>query len=196
MHDLNPYFDLLATFNNQNAVAIDLAHNVFLVGSVLARKPARVLELGVGSGYVTRSLLHALRYNRKGTLTSVDNWFDWNGAEPPFAAALRAAGATIVTSGEEEFVRLAPDDAYDFLVSDADHFRSAGWLDQHLRIVEAGGFLFFHDTNQPRMFPGLATIEGQVRERGLQHFHFKESSRPEERCQRGWLFVINQKTSQ
>jgi predicted O-methyltransferase YrrM len=195
MHDLTSYFDLLSTFNNQNAVAIDLAHNVFLVGAVLARKPDRVLELGVGSGYVTRSLLHALRYNRKGKLTSVDNWFDWDGAEPPFVAGLRAAGANIVVSGEEEFVRRAFDNAYDFLVSDADHFRSGTWFDQHLRIVEAGGFLFFHDTNQPRTFPSLASIEGEVRERGLPHFHFKESSRPDERCQRGWLFVINQKNA-
>jgi hypothetical protein len=90
---------------------------------------------------------------------------------------------------------MAPDNAYDFLISDADHIRSGTWLDQHLRIVEAGGFLFFHDTNQPRTFPSLASIEGQVRERGLPYFHFKESSRPDERCQRGWLFVINQKNA-
>ena len=193
MHDLAPYFNLLSSFNNANAVAIDLAHNVFLVGAVLARKPERVLELGVGSGYVTNSLLHALRFNRKGKLTSVDNWFDWNGAEPVFVARLRAAGVNVVVSSEEEFVRSAPDDVYDFLISDADHFKSGGWLYQHLRIVQHGGFLFFHDTNQPRMFPSLATIEAQIKARGLPHFHFKESSRPEERCQRGWLFVINQK---
>ena len=193
MHELGPYFNLLSSFNNANAVAIDLAHNVFLIGAVLARKPDRVLELGVGSGYVTNSLLCALRFNRKGKLTSVDNWFDWNGVEPKFVAPLRAAGVNVVVSGEEEFVRAAPDGAYDLLVSDADHFKSGGWLDQHLRIVQHDGFLFFHDTNQPRMFPGLATIEGQIQERGLPHFHFKESSRPEERCQRGWLFVINKK---
>jgi len=193
MHELTPYFNLLSSFNNANAVAIDLAHNVFLVGAVLARKPERVLELGVGSGYVTNSLLHALRFNRKGKLTSVDNWFDWKGVEPAFVAALRAAGVSVVVSSEEDFVRSAPDDAYDFLVSDADHFKSASWLDQHLRIVQHDGFLFFHDTNQPRTFPGLATIEEQIKTRGLPHFHFKESSRPEERCQRGWLFAINQK---
>jgi hypothetical protein len=141
MHELTPYFSLLSSFDNSNVVAIDLAHNVFLVGAVLARKPERVLELGVGSGYVTNSLLHALRFNHKGRLTSVDNWSDWGGAEPAFASSLRAAGVTL-------------------LVSDADHFHSAAWVDQHLRIVQHDGFLFFHDTNQPRMFPGLATVEG------------------------------------
>jgi len=195
MQELIPYFNLLSTFNNNNVVAIDLAHNVFLVGAVLARKPENVLELGVGSGYVTNSLMHALRFNRKGRLTSVDNWFDWRGVEPAGVANLRAAGVNVITSGEEEFVRAAPSDAYDFLVSDADHFRSGAWLDQHVRIVQHDGFMFFHDTNQQPMFPSLGTIEGQIKERGLPHFHFKESSRPDERCQRGWLFVINKKQS-
>lgn len=192
-HELTLYFDLLSTFNNKNLVALDLAHNVFLVGAVLARKPERILELGVGSAYLTNSLMNAIAYNRKGCLTSVDNWCDWGGNEPAFASGLRDAGVNLVVSGEEEFVRAASDDAFDFLVSDADHFRSASWLDQHLRIVQHDGFLFFHDTNQADMFPGLATLESQIRDRGLPHFHFKESSRPEERCQRGWLFVINKK---
>jgi predicted O-methyltransferase YrrM len=195
MQELTPYFNLLSTFNNSNnVVAIDLAHNVFLVGAILARKPDNVLELGVGSGYVTASLIYALRFNRKGRLTSVDNFFDWGGSEPAHVGSLRGAGVNVIIKGEEEFVRAAPSDAYDFLVSDADHFRSGGWLDQHLRLVQHDGFLFFHDTNQPQMFPSLATIEGQIKERGLPHFHFKESSRPDERCQRGWLFVINKKS--
>jgi len=193
MHDLATYFKLLTSFNNRNAVAIDLAHNVFLVGAVLARKPHSILELGIGSGYVTQSLLLALRFNQRGRLTSIDNWFDWHGGEPQFVQALRKAGVNIIISGEEEFVRSAPDDSYDFLVSDADHYRSGSWLDQHLRIVQHGGFLFFHDTNQPKMFPSLATIVPEIHERGLFHFHFTESSRSDERCQRGWLFVINAK---
>ena len=62
-----------------------------------------------------------------------------------------------------------------------------------MRIVGHDGFLFFHDTNQPDIFPGLAEIESQVRQRGLPYFHFKDQSRPDERCERGWLFVINKK---
>src|SRR5688572_13254508 len=130
MNELVPYFNLLTSFaNDKNVVALDLAHNLFLIGAVLSRKPRNVLELGIGSGYVTNSLIHALRFNRQGHLTSVDNWFDWRGAEPAGVANLRAAGVTVVQSGEEEFVRAAPADAYDLLVSDADHFRSGTWLD-------------------------------------------------------------------
>ena len=194
-NELAGYFQLLAR-GNPSAAAIDIAHNLFLVGAAVAKKPSRLLELGIGSAFVTQSLLHALRFNGKGRLTSVDNWLDWNGSPPPFVDGLRSAGVNVIVASEEEFVRASPDDAYDFLVSDADHFNSAAWLDQHLRIVEHDGFLFFHDTNQPRRFAGLATIERQISERGLPHFHFKESSRPEERCERGWLFVVNKKRSQ
>jgi predicted O-methyltransferase YrrM len=193
MQELAPYFQLLSTFNNNNVVAIDLAHNVFLVGAVLARKPENVLELGFGSGYVTTSLFHALRFNQKGRLTTVDNWFDWRGVEPPAVHSFRQAGINVVTSGEEEFVRAAATDTYDFLVSDADHFRSGSWLDQHLRIVKHDGFMFFHDTNSAETFPSLGSIAPQIKQRGLPHYHFTQSTRPDERCQRGWLFVINKK---
>jgi predicted O-methyltransferase YrrM len=193
MQDIAPLLTFLSSFNNNNVVAIDLAHNIFLIGAVLSRKPDNVLELGFGSGYVTTSLFQALSFNRKGHLTTVDNWFDWQGREPPYIENFRKVGINVITSGEEEFVRAAPSDTYDFLVSDADHFRSGGWVDQHLRIVKHDGFIFFHDTNSGAMFPSLGTIEGQIKERGLSHYHFKESSRPDERCQRGWLFVINKK---
>ncbi len=149
--------------------------------------------MGIGSGYVTNSLTHVIAYNKKGKLTSVDNWMDWGGKEPPGVDALRKAGVNIITSGEEEFVRAAPTDAYDLLISDADHFHSSDWLDQHLRIVQHDGFLFFHDTNSAATFPGLATIEPRIRKLNLPHHHFKESTRPDERCDRGWLFVINKK---
>jgi hypothetical protein len=193
--ELVPLFNLLAGFDHRNVVALDRAHNMFLIGAVMARKPLDILELGIGSAYVTMSLMYAIRYNQRGRLTSVDNWADWGGQEPPGVDALRKGGANIVTMGEEAFVRAAASDSYDLLVSDADHFRSAGWLDQHLRIVRHDGFMFFHDTNSLNAFPGLATIERRIGELGLPCFHFKESSRPDERCDRGWLFVINKKTA-
>jgi ubiquinone/menaquinone biosynthesis C-methylase UbiE len=191
--ELIPYFDLLSRFDDKNPVAIDLAHNFFIIGSVLAKKPQNVLELGMGSGYLTSSLIHALQYNKAGKLTTVDSWYDSNGREPPVVKDFRKSGVNIVCQAEEQFVKQASTDEYDFLISDADHMRSHEWLDQHVRIVKPDGIMFFHDTNNPEIFPGLATLEGQIIERRLPYIHFKQDSRPGERCSRGLLFVINRK---
>lgn len=193
---LDDYFGFLQTFP-PNPVAIDVAHNLFLIGALVARKPARVLELGIGSAYVTRSLLAGLRYNRRGTLTAVDNFLDWKGVEPPYVAELRAAGVEVVAPmTEREFVFSAPSDAYDFLVSDADHSRSGSWIDEHLRIVGNDGFMFFHDTNHETKYKSLKLIEKRIRELRLPYYHFTENSRPDERCDRGWLFAINRKAGE
>jgi hypothetical protein len=66
-------------------------------------------------------------------------------------------------------------------------------LDEHLRIVRAGGLMFFHDTANPE-FPNLAKILEDVWERKLWHYHFTASSRRDERCHRGWLMVQNRKS--
>jgi hypothetical protein len=39
----------------------------------------------------------------------------------------------------------------------------------------------------------LASLKDKIELMALPHFHFTESSRPDERCERGWLFVINKK---
>ena len=56
LSELAPYFQLLQDFDHRNIIALDRAHNIFLVGAVLSLKPDEVLELGVGTGYVTSSL--------------------------------------------------------------------------------------------------------------------------------------------
>ena len=104
--------------------------------------------------------------------------------------AIRGAGAEIVVSDEETFVRACPADTFDVLVSDADHRRSGTWLAEHLRIVRDGGFLFFHDTNNPQ-WPTLIDLQERVKH--LSHYHFVQKSRGDERCERGWLWVVNRK---
>ena len=167
--------------------SVDLAHCAFVSGCVLSKKPDRVLELGIGPGYLSRALLDALAYNRKGALTCVDGFFDTHGIEPAHVEPLRRAGAEVVVSTEEAFVKACPSESFDMLVSDADHGRSQEWLDDHLRIVKPGGFLFFHDTNNA-MFPNLGAIVEQVAR--LPHHHFTANSRPDESCERGLLFVM------
>lgn len=184
----------LVELDDPGHVAIDRAHAVLLMGMVLSRKPRDILELGVGSGFVTKTLLQGTRFNGVGTITAVDNWLDWSGEEPPLIAELRAQGVNVVAPMEEEtFVHGAPDDAYDLMVSDADHRRSGTWIDEHLRIVRHDGFMFFHDTNHLDRFRTLGLVEKRLRELGLPFYHFTESTRPDERCDRGWLFAINKK---
>jgi predicted O-methyltransferase YrrM len=189
MNELARYFQLVSDFQPDQR-AIDVAHNLFLIGAVLSKKPERILELGIGTGFVTRSLLAAIRFNGKGHITSVDNWFDWNGNEPPGIDQLRKDGVAIRVDSEETFLRKCPSDEYDVLISDADHVNSGHWLPEHLRVARNDAFLFFHDTNSPA-WPTLLTIQQRISH--LPHYHFTENSRPDERCSRGWLFVINKK---
>ena len=107
------------------------------------------------------------------------------------AAHLRSAGVNLVAPiDERSYLAKCPDGTYDFLISDADHVNSGTWIDEHLRVVRSGGFLFFHDTNDVETYPNMALITGRVRELDLYHYHFTECSRPDEQCHRGWLFVI------
>src|SRR5437870_3271400 len=147
-------------------VTVDLAHNALLLGAVASLKPDQVLELGLGAGYTSRAILQALTWNQKGWLTIVDNWYDWQGSEPPHAQPLREAGVRIVISNEESFVKGCESDTYDLLVSDGDHSRSHLWLDEQLRIVRPGGLMFFHDTANAD-FPNLATIVKGIQKRKL-----------------------------
>jgi len=110
------------------------------------------------------------------------------------AEALRREGVNVIAPvTEEEFVKGSPSGQYDFMVSDADHRRSGSWIDEHLRITTHDAFLFFHDTNHKDRFRGLRAIERRIQDLRLPYFHFTESSRPDERCERGWLFAINRK---
>lgn len=178
---------VLEALPEPKVAAVDRNHALFIASVVLAAKPRAVIELGVGTAYLTWTLLDAIRYNGVGALAVVDNWFDAGGKEPVAVTnELRAAGVMVLTASEEEFVHAAPDACCDVLISDADHYATQRWVDQHLRILTSGGWLFYHDTNNPS-FPMLAEIEPQLRDRGAFVAHFTQSSRPGERCERGLL---------
>lgn len=169
-------------------VSVDLAHATILAGVVASTKPDLVLELGYGGGYTTNAILQALRWNTRGRLIIVDNWFDWNGIEPPGIAGV--TDAEVVVCDEEQYVRNCESQKFDILVSDADHSHSHKWVEHHFRIVKQGGILFFHDVTNDG-FVNLRAIVEFVRDRGYPHFLFNKSSRSDENCHRGWLMVAN-----
>ena len=180
----------LLSFDSAQRVAVDDPHAVLIFGLAVSHKPQEVLEIGVGSGFLTQTLLNAVDYNRCGTLTCVDNWYDTDGQEPAFFEDLRSRGARFVFSSEEDFVKSCEANAYDFILSDGDHFNSGEWIDETLRILRPGGVVIFHDTNQPDVFPSLQKIVKRVEELGLFHYHFTQKSRKDERTDRGLLLVF------
>lgn len=173
---------------------MDYCHYLQIVGSLVAKKPEKILEVGIGTAMLTVGLLMGMRYNQKGHLTCVDNWRDWKGVEPSEIEALREAGVTVVAPVDERtFLSTCATGTYDFVISDGDHYNSGAWVDEYFRITKPEGFIYFHDTNNQDMFPALALITQRVKQLGLPHYHFTQSSRNDERCERGLLFVINRK---
>lgn len=188
MNNIENYFDFISTFDWKNN-SIDVCHNALLFGTILSAKPIEVLELGIGSGYATKSILYALRYNQIGHLTTVDNFHD--GKIYQLIKELEDMGATVCAPvTEESFVRGAKTDSYDLLVSDADHTHSGDWVEEIYRIVKPNGIMFFHDifyTESVNRYLKMAISMNKP------HFVFNVSSRSEEECHNGWLMVKNTK---
>lgn len=174
----------------RDETSMDVAHATLIVSTVLSAKPARVLELGIGTAYLSHALLRALRVNRRGDLLCVDNWYDWGGERPAHVTELEKLGAQVACSTEEAFVRSCTPAQFGVVISDADHFRSHEWFEDTLTLVAPGGVAFFHDTNQPEVFPGLATLPSRAEALGLVSRHYTASGGGDERCERGLLMVL------
>lgn len=186
---LAAYHAHLASFDPANPVAMDLAHVQFICGAVLAHKPARLLELGIGSGFLSRAMLLACACNQRGKLTCVDNAHDWQGQPPPHFDRLAADGVNLVISAEHDFV-IAEHEPYDLLVCDGDHAKTHQHAPHILRLAADGAFIFFHDTANPQ-FPNLGLLQVCARYSGFACHQFTALSLPNERTDRGLLMIIN-----
>jgi predicted O-methyltransferase YrrM len=171
-------------------ISIDDCHMDFILGCLSAKKPKNVLEIGMGTGFLTRRMFYTLKHNTSGHLTVVDNWVDFGGHMPQMAKDMAREGITFVTSDEKSFVQGSLPQQYDFVVSDADHGSSDDRFYEIRRMVTNGGFMFFHDTNN-NDFPTLKTFPLRAAGERLPFYHFVQNSRHDERCERGLLFVIN-----
>ena len=196
MENLKKYFDCLSAFDTTGIHSIDRCHNLFLIGSVLSKKPRNVLELGFGAGGLTISVIYALRYNGVGSLTCVDDWSAWGGREPEGIDKIRAGGVKIVAPvGIAEYLRQCPDSAFDLVVADALRIEGSDILDQLERVAAEGAFVFFRNSNRQLSRGRSGAIEKWLRNRRVFCYQFTESSRPDEHCEEGWLFSIFNNTS-
>lgn len=149
-----------------------------------------VLGLGVGSAAITRVLLAAVAENTKGSITSVDNFFDWAGREPDHIAALRreAPEWNLVIADETTFLRNSNSGVYDLIVSDGDHTRGYQNAPDAFRVARSGAVLIFHDTNHAN-FRLLARLPARCRQLGFTNTHFTAVSQAGEHTDRGLLVV-------
>jgi predicted O-methyltransferase YrrM len=177
-----------------NGAAIDLNHGLLIFGSLLSSKPKDVLELGIGTGFITDLLLQGIEYNRLGSLTCVDNLWDLGGNMPRETLELikNSKARVIEPMPEKTFVYNEPENRYDFLVSDADHEHAGEWTDQIYRIMRPDAFMFFHDTNNSG-YPNLRNYITSAQTLNKPHHLFTVSTRHDEDCNRGLLMIINKK---
>lgn len=181
--------------NRPNKAAIDSAHGMLILGSLMSSKSKNILEIGIGTGFITNMLLNAIEYNQVGKLTSVDNFHDLGGNLPNHVLDNLKTNKNIkivAPMEERDFVFSCGENSFDFLVSDGDHLHAGEWVDQIFKIINPDSIMFFHDINNSG-YPNLKNYKIRADELNKPNFLFKESSRQDEDCSRGILMVINKK---
>jgi spermidine synthase len=171
-------------------VAMDDNHVDLIKSLVMCNKPKNILEIGIGSGIVTKVLIEASQYNKINVnITCVDNFYDWNGNVPEgFDSFINYIN--FINSNEKDFVYNCVD-KYDFIVSDADHHNTNEWVDKTYDMLNNNGILIYHDVTN-KDFPNLYNIVDYVVNNNINYIIFNKSSLPNERCERG-LIVIYKK---
>lgn len=172
--------------------SVDLCHGLTVFGVGVSAKPKNILELGIGTGFITSILLRVIQYNQIGELTCVDNFHDLGGNLPQTTLdQLKQTQAKIFAPIEEkEFVHSVNENTYDFLVSDADHNHAGEWAEQIFKIMKPNSFMFFHDINGYENLKNYLYLSEKYNK---PHFLFQENSTNYEECNRGWLMVVNKK---
>jgi len=97
----------------------------------------------------------------------------------------------IVTSDEKEFI-FSTKNTYDFIFSDADHYRTEQWFEYvYDNLLEKDGILIYHDINFfENCLLNLREIYYICEKRNLKFKLFNKNSLPDERCHRGLLVIF------
>jgi len=181
--------DVLKNRGNRYTASVDLCHGLFLLGALTSAKPKNILELGIGPAFASEILCAGIKYNGIGKLTCIDNLADLGGNLPNEKLIfLRENGVNIIAPiDEKDFVEQSKNEEFDFLVSDADHGRAHLWAEKVFDIMKPNSFMFFHDILDNK---NLLRYKEIADERGYHNHIFGDSSRSDENCHRGWLFII------
>lgn len=191
-----------------SGVAVDDCHADLTYGLIRSHKPSNILEMGVGSGTITKVILKAVSENENGQLsngykkakvTLVDNWYDWNGTKPTELIDQFESNVSVIDSSELNFV-FNTRETYDFIFSDADHWNTDKWFDYvYDRLLNDNGILIYHDVSMANnfpsddlRFPNLENIMVQCKKRNLNYIYFNKSSIKTERCYRGYIVIQKQ----
>jgi predicted O-methyltransferase YrrM len=170
-------------------VAIDDNHVQLIKSLVMCNKPKTILEIGIGSGIVTKAVIDASRYNNISTfITCVDNFLDWGGKPPVGLVDLLNECTSFVRSNEKDFI-YSTAEKYDFIVSDADHQHTHEWVSKTYDLLNTGGILIYHDVTN-KEYPNLYEIVRYVQRYNINHVLLNRSSLPNERCERGLLVIF------
>jgi predicted O-methyltransferase YrrM len=175
-------------YQTNPSYAIDNNHIQLIHSLILSHKPKTVLEIGVGTGLVTKSVLDAFIYNQMPVdFTCVDNFCDWRGSTPIGFETFQEH-IKFIQQNEKDFV-LSCLNKYDFIISDADHHRTNEWVDKTYSLLNNKGILIYHDVTN-RQFPNLYNIIKYVETNNIHHVVFNKSSLVTEQCERGLLVIF------
>ena len=168
-------------------VAMDRNHIHLIHALITCNKTESVLEIGIGSGLVTNSIIDAFNYNQQQVnLTCVDNFLDWNG-NAPIGFERFQDSIKFIHSNEKEFVSTHKL-TYDFIISDADHHHTNEWVDKTFNLLNPNGILIYHDVTN-KDFPNLFEIVQFAKNNKIRYSLFNKSSLSDERCERGLLVI-------
>jgi len=169
-------------------VAMDDNHIQLIYSLILCNKPNTILEIGIGSGLVTKTIIDAFHYNQMPTkITCIDSFLDWNGNIPIGFETFHDI-IDFKQSNEKDFIFNCTE-TYDFIISDADHHHTNEWVDKTYNLLNTGGILIYHDVTNSD-FPNLFDILRFVRDNKIRYGLFNKSSKSTERCERGLLVIF------
>lgn len=156
---------LISIYNKEpyKGAGIDINHAMLLFGIILSQKPEKILELGIGSGVASETILNALKYNSiKYIYDAVDNLCDIGGnLSEKYITKLKNENVNIFISEEEKFVKNCEPNKYDLIISDADHFHAGDWVEDIFRICKHNGIILCHDVDKG--YPNLTKYVDYVK---------------------------------